>query len=280
MTSLLIRSAHVLALDEADREWPRADVVVESGAIAAVGPDAGRGWPRPFDRVIEAEGLLAMPGLVNAHFHSPGNLMKGALPGLPLELFMLYEVPPLAAEGDAERLAYVRTMLGALEMLRRGITAVHDDAYHVPIATRESIDAIMRAYEDAGIRATVAIDQPNVVEYEKYPFLAELLPDAERRAMDARAAAIRRRAARPLRPSDRPLARRGGRPSRRRGVVLGAAAGHARLFRRALGALEAPRPAVQPPRPRNEAPARPRRRRSTASRWCATSTTSASSTSG
>ena len=125
-----------------------------------------------------------MPGLINAHFHSPGNLMKGALPGLPLELFMLYEVPPLAAEGDAERLAYVRTMLGALEMLRRGITAVHDDAYHVPIATRESIDAIMRAYEDAGIRATVAIDQPNVVEYEKYPFLAELLPDAERRAME------------------------------------------------------------------------------------------------
>jgi 5-methylthioadenosine/S-adenosylhomocysteine deaminase len=184
MTSLLIRNAHVLALDEADHEWPRADVVIESGAIAAVGPDASRGWPRPFDRVIEAEGLLAMPGLINAHFHSPGNLMKGALPGLPLELFMLYEVPPLAAEGDAERLAYVRTMLGALEMLRRGITAVHDDAYHVPVATRESIDTIMRAYEDAGIRATVAIDQPNVVEYEKYPFLADLLPDAERRAMD------------------------------------------------------------------------------------------------
>ena len=184
MASLLIRNAHVLALDETDREWPRADVVVESGAIAAVGPDAGGGWPRPFDRVIEAEGLLAMPGLINAHFHSPGNLMKGALPGLPLELFMLHEVPPLAAEGDAERLAYVRTMLGALEMLRRGVTAVHDDAYHVPIVTRESIDAIMRAYEDVGIRATVAIDQPNVVEYEKYPFLADLLPDAERRAMD------------------------------------------------------------------------------------------------
>jgi 5-methylthioadenosine/S-adenosylhomocysteine deaminase len=183
-TSLLIRNAHVLTLDGGDREWPCADVVIESGQIAALGPAAGRGWPRGFDRVIEAEGLLAMPGLINAHFHSPGNLMKGALPGLPLELFMLYEVPPLAAEGDAERLAYVRTMLGALEMLRRGITAVHDDAYHVPIATRESIDAIMRAYEDAGIRATVAIDQPNVVEYEKYPFLAELLPDAERRAMD------------------------------------------------------------------------------------------------
>jgi cytosine/adenosine deaminase-related metal-dependent hydrolase len=184
MASLLIRNAHVLALDESDHEWPRADLVVEAGEIKAVGPEAGRAWPRRFDRLIEGDGLLAMPGLINAHFHSPGNLMKGMLPGLPLELFMLYEVPPLAASGDPSRLAYVRTQIGAVEMLRRGITAVHDDAYHVPVATGESIDAIMRAYEDAGIRATVAIDQPNVVEYEKYPFLAELLPEAERRAME------------------------------------------------------------------------------------------------
>jgi len=182
--SLLIRNAHVLTLDDADREWARADVVIEDGRIAALGPDAGRDWPRRLDRVIEAEGLLAMPGLINAHFHSPGNLMKGTLPGYPLEVFMLYEVPPLASGGDAGRLAYVRTMIGALEMLRRGITAVHDDAYHVPVASEASIDAIMRAYEDAGIRATVAIDQPNIVEYEKYPYLADLLPAEEKRAME------------------------------------------------------------------------------------------------
>ncbi len=184
MSALLVRDARVLTLDDGDREWPRADIVIEDGTIKALGPGAGKDWPRGFDRLIEANGLLAMPGLVNAHFHSPGNLMKGALPGLPLELFMLHEVPPLAAEGDTGRLAYVRTMLGAIEMLRRGITAVHDDAYHVPVATRESVDAIMKAYEDAGIRATVAIDQPNVAEHEKYPFLAGLLPEAERIAMD------------------------------------------------------------------------------------------------
>lgn len=183
MSSLLIRNARVLTLDEADREWPRADIAIEGGLISAIGPQIAH--KQSYERVIEAEGLLAMPGLVNAHFHSSGNLMKGCLPGLPLELFMLYEVPPLAAGGDAARLAYVRTMLGALEMLRRGITAVHDDAYHVPVARREGIDAILQAYEDAGIRAAVAIDQPTLVEYEKYPFLAELLPEAERRAMDA-----------------------------------------------------------------------------------------------
>ena len=259
MTSLLIRNARVLALDDADHEWPRADVVIEGGDIAAIGPDAGAGWPRLFDRVIEAEGLLAMPGLINAHFHSPGNLMKGCLPGLPLELFMLYEVPPLAPEGDGERLAYVRTMLGALEMLRRGITAVHDDAYHVPVATRESIDAIMRAYEDAGIRATVAIDQPNVVEYEKYPFLADLLPEEERRAMDR----APRQSAEELLVLYGHLVDRwhgeGERPARRRRLLFRSAAGDPGLLRRAVRAVEAPRPAVQRPHPRDQAAARARR---------------------
>ncbi len=187
--SIVIRKARVLCLDTADREWPCADIVISGTRIAAIGPDAGLPHLAGAARVIEAEGLLAMPGLINAHFHSPGNLMKGSLDGLPLELFMLHEVPPLAGvdgnEGDIDRLIYVRTALGALEMLQRGITAVHDDAYHVPVASQASVDAIMQAYADVGIRATVAIDQPNVVEYEKYPFLAELLTREQRAAMDA-----------------------------------------------------------------------------------------------
>ena len=180
---LCIRGARVLTLDKAGTQWSCADVLIEAGRIVAIGPDASRDH-RPADRIIEADGLLVMPGLVNGHFHSPGNLMKGVLPGLPLELFMLHEVPPLARDGDASRLAYLRTMVGALEMLRRGVTAVHDDAYHVPVADPAGIDAIMHAYRDSGLRATVAIDQPNVVEYAKYPYLAELLPEDARRAMD------------------------------------------------------------------------------------------------
>jgi cytosine/adenosine deaminase-related metal-dependent hydrolase len=183
--SLVIRGARVLTLNDRRDEWPCADIVVRNGAIQAIGPDAARQSPGGSSRTIDGTGLLAMPGLVNAHFHSPGNLMKGSLDGLPLELFMLYEVPPLAAGEAGGRASYVGTMLGAVEMLRRGVTAVHDDAYHVPVASEASIDAIMRAYEDSGMRATVAIDQPNVVEYEKYPYLAGLLPGDMRDAMDA-----------------------------------------------------------------------------------------------
>jgi 5-methylthioadenosine/S-adenosylhomocysteine deaminase len=156
------------------------DILVDGARIAAVGSDAGRQAP-PEARTIDGRGHLAMPGLINGHFHSPVNHMKGALPSLPLEIFMLYESPALDELLPTPREAYVRTMLAALEMLKLGITAVQDDAFFVPHPTPEIIDAVLQAYADCGIRARVALDQPNVAELDKLPFLAELLPADLRR---------------------------------------------------------------------------------------------------
>jgi cytosine/adenosine deaminase-related metal-dependent hydrolase len=41
----------------------------------------------------------------------------------------------------------------------------------------------MQAYVDCGLRAVVTLDQPNVVEYDKYPFLYDLLPEDLRLSM-------------------------------------------------------------------------------------------------
>jgi 5-methylthioadenosine/S-adenosylhomocysteine deaminase len=181
--AILIRNARVLTLDDHDTEHPRVDILVRGTTIAAVGPQLPVSPDEPDLRVIEAEGLLAMPGLVNGHVHSPGSFLKGALEDLPLELFMLYQVPPFSDTPPDPRLTYVRTMLGILEMLKLGVTTVHDDPYYVPAPIPEAIDGLMRAYADSGMRATVTLDQPNVVEYEKYPFLPDLLPEPLRRRM-------------------------------------------------------------------------------------------------
>ena len=173
MARTLITNARVLALDAADSEQMRANLLIEGSQIVAIGADVTHAAP---DRVIDARGKLAMPGLINGHFHSPGNMMCGALTDMPLELFMLFEVPPMGQGAVGQRLAYVQTLLGALEMLKNGITAVHDDPYHNPEPSAEGIDAIMQAYADSGIRATVSINHPNKIEYEKYPFLKDLLP--------------------------------------------------------------------------------------------------------
>jgi cytosine/adenosine deaminase-related metal-dependent hydrolase len=182
--TVLIRNAHVLSFDDQGRAWPRADILTDGARIVAVGPDLAPPRDRPVEQ-IDAAGMLAIPGLINAHLHSPATLGKGALAPMPLEVFMLHEVPPLAAAPPPPRTVYVRTLLGAVEMLKTGVTAVQDDAFFTPAPDVAAIDALMQAYADAGIRATVALDQPNVVEFEKYPFLRDLLPEAVLRRMAA-----------------------------------------------------------------------------------------------
>jgi cytosine/adenosine deaminase-related metal-dependent hydrolase len=180
MSSTLFKNVRVLTMDERDRELASTDVLVSDGVIA----EMGLGLPlTPETRVVAGQGTLLMPGLINGHFHSPGNFNKGSLDDMPLELFMLYEVPPFDCPPVSPRLNYIRTLLGAAEMLKTGVTAVHDDPFYVPDVSMDLIDAAMQAYADSGIRATVSINMPNVIEYEKYPYLRDLLPEAFREKM-------------------------------------------------------------------------------------------------
>ena len=145
------------------------DVLVDGDRISAVGADLRR---PPEARIIEGGGRhLLVPGLINAHFHSPANHLKGSVRSLPLELFMLFESPADPALTPSPREAYLRTMLGAIEMLQRGITCVQDDAFLMPYPDPEIIDAVASAYRDSGIRAFLALDQPELTEAEKLPFV-------------------------------------------------------------------------------------------------------------
>ena len=182
--AVLFRGATLRSFDPARPRVEAADVLVRGRLVDAV-EAPGAIEPPPGAVVVEARGHLLMPGLVNGHFHSPVNHLKGTLDGLPLELFMLHESPNLPELRPSPEFAYARTLLGAAEMLRRGVTAVQDDAFLVPAPTTEVVDAILGAYRDSGIRARVALDQSDLPEAGKLPFLAGIVPDALRPALDA-----------------------------------------------------------------------------------------------
>jgi 5-methylthioadenosine/S-adenosylhomocysteine deaminase len=182
--SILFKNARILTMDDDFTEYENGDILVEGTKIVAVGHNVTVSDSEQDNlKIIDASGKLAMPGLVNGHIHSPGNFMKGVLDDLPLEIFMLYEVPPLKETPPDPRHVYVRTMLSTLEMLKTGVTSVHDDAFYVPYPTEDTIDGLMQSYADSGIRVAATIDQPNVIEYEKYPFLYDILPEDVRQQM-------------------------------------------------------------------------------------------------
>ena len=169
--SVLLTDVLVWAPAESSGTTGPTDVLVEGDVITAIGPTARAAAPADV-RVVAGDGHhVVVPGLVNAHFHSPANHLKGAFRSRPLETFMLYESPGDPALTPTPREAYLRTMLGALEMLRTGTTSVQDDAFLMPSPDPAIIDAVMQAYADSGIRATVALDQPELSDAEKLPFL-------------------------------------------------------------------------------------------------------------
>ncbi|MEO0766590.1 MAG: amidohydrolase family protein [Pseudomonadota bacterium] len=159
--SLAIKGAEVLTLvPGSGAKSVKADVMIEGDKITAIGPDLDL---TGVAEVINGAGKLVMPGLVNAHMHSPEALYKGRYDNMPLEIWMLYAYPILGAQVLSPRMVYLRTALCAIESLKTGTTCVTDDVYESPSQTPEQLDAVFQAYDDVGLRATISghvVDRP------------------------------------------------------------------------------------------------------------------------
>ena len=111
----------------------------------------------PDAEVIDCSRFLVVPGMVNAHNHSNENWFRGMWDNLPLEPWMLFSYPALAAPAQSPDEIYLRTLVGALEQLHSGATCVVDFLYELDGFTTESLEAVVRAYRDAGLRALIAL---------------------------------------------------------------------------------------------------------------------------
>jgi guanine deaminase len=156
------------------------DIVVRGDAIAEVGR---RGLPAPAGAtVIDAAGMLLVPGLVNAHTHGHGGLTRGMGDRWSLEL-LLNAAPWLNGERTAEE-RYLSTLLGAIEMVQKGTTACYDLTVELPRPSREGLLAVAQAYAEVGMRAVVAPMMADRTLYEAIPALGRAVPPEHRAAVD------------------------------------------------------------------------------------------------
>lgn len=169
----LLRGGTVITLDAiTGTEAIRSDLLIEDDVIAEVAVDIDA----PDAQVIEAKGRLILPGMTNAHFHSSQNLLKGRYPGRPLDLLMLFAFPFDGQFRPGPELIYWRTLLTAMESLKRGVTTVLDDVAELPTQTLDQLDATFRAYDDVGMRACCSGHIINKPYLETLPFAREVLP--------------------------------------------------------------------------------------------------------
>lgn len=166
-SGILIKHCNLLAPQEASGMLTDQDICIVGQRIQSVGASGTLTIPDELNyQVIDGQSRLVMPGLINAHTHSPENVLKATSPSLPLELWNI------ALYGNflrwTPRLTYASALLGAIEMLKTGTTALLDHLWTIDGVSQEHMAAALQAYEDVGIRATVAPfieDRDMVIEF-------------------------------------------------------------------------------------------------------------------
>lgn len=173
--SILIQNAEVIPMTAGTdgAHARRADILVSGATIEAFGPSLSA----PDDsEVINGQNLLVLPGLINAHLHSDESLLRGRYDNLPLEPWMMWSLPLFGYGPFSHRLIYLRTLIGAIEMARCGVTGLVDDVSHSPAPTDHGYDAVLSAYADSGLRARVTANVGDVPELDKVPYLRDVMP--------------------------------------------------------------------------------------------------------
>lgn len=162
---------------------PLRDVIVVDDRILTVGApgeeaatDIARAASngQPDARVMDATGKLVIPGLVNAHYHSYDVLSKGRFEDMPFDVWMLHSQPAYWGKRSKAELR-ARTLLGALEALRHGITTIQDMNSLVP-QDEETLDTILSAYDEVGIRVVFSIAVRDLAALDIEPFLPAGIP--------------------------------------------------------------------------------------------------------
>lgn len=161
MTTLLVKNATLLAaLDDADNHWEDGGLYVVDNAIRQVGPTAE--LPREAGVVLDARGMVILPGLVNTHHHFYQTLTRNVPAAQDARLFpWLRTLYPLWA-GLTPEAIYVSSKTAIVELMLSGCTTSSDHTYIWPNGAR--LDDQIRAATELGVRFHAARGSMSVGE--------------------------------------------------------------------------------------------------------------------
>ena len=165
----LLRGAYVLTFDQQNRVLEDGAIAIEGSTIKEIGPRTSFSDDH-FDKVIDLEGQVILPGLINAHMHTYSSFATGLTKAEPAHDFvgvlnnLWWRLDKTLTLEDC----YHSAMVACIQSIRFGTTTVID--HHAsPMAVEGSLDAVARAIEETGLRASLCYevsdrDGPEIAE--------------------------------------------------------------------------------------------------------------------
>ena len=148
MTTLLITHAHILTMDDHQREIPDGGLFVRDGFIEQVAPTSV--LPSTADEVLDLSGHVVMPGLVNTHHHFYQTLTRAVPAAQDANLFnWLTTLYPIWARMNPEDI-FTSAQTALAELALSGCTTASDHLYLFPNGSK--LDDEIAAAQEIGLR--------------------------------------------------------------------------------------------------------------------------------
>ncbi|HNB51497.1 MAG TPA: amidohydrolase [Anaerolineales bacterium] len=166
---ILFTNAIVLTMDENFTAYEPGAVAIQGDSITLVGPEADLRAQVTAQEVVDCQGKILMPGLVNAHTHVPMTLLRGLADDLRLDVWLLGYMMPVEREFVSPDFVRLGTKLACAELIRSGVTMFNDMYYFE--------EDVAKATAEAGVRAVcgqtvLKFPSPDADSYEESLALA------------------------------------------------------------------------------------------------------------
>ena len=174
MRSTLIQNGFVITMDPRIGDIKGGDVLIADGRVVEV----GRAIKAADAEIIDATGMIVIPGMVDTHRHTWQTQLRGICADMSLVQYMRCircSISPVYTAEDV----YVGNYVGALEALNAGVTSLYDFSHtsHSP----EHADEAIRGLRDTGIRGIYAYGfYPAPIDEPYFHSVDERIKDAER----------------------------------------------------------------------------------------------------
>ena len=138
---ILIKNALIL---KPNFENKKQSLLIKDDLIAEIADEIDEGKA---GKIIDAEGKILLPGLINTHTHLSMTLFRGLADDLSLDSWLNDHIWPMEANLNGDY-CYIGALLGAVELIKSGTTTFSDMYFYM--------EDVARAVDDAGIRAVLS----------------------------------------------------------------------------------------------------------------------------
>ncbi|WP_419616099.1 TRZ/ATZ family hydrolase [Thiolapillus sp.] len=152
----LIHARWIIPVEPPNRVLEHHAIAIEQGRITALLPSREAREQISASRVIELPGHALIPGLINAHTHTPMSLFRGMADDIPLMEWLEKHIWPAEQRWISPEFVADGSRLAMAEMIRSGTTCFNDMYFFPDITGKVALETGMRA-----VLGMILIDFPS-----------------------------------------------------------------------------------------------------------------------